>query len=83
MASGVVSTRNKSATAERSDGDPRSTAPAPRVTQDRVSIKEATIASPCAARSVPAVGRSTAQRDALYDSQCRVPVGMKNESQPK
>jgi len=36
MALGVVSTRNGSAAAERGDGDPRSTAPAPRVTQAKV-----------------------------------------------
>jgi len=54
MASGVVSTRNCSAVAERGDRDPRSTAPAPRVTQSRVSTREATIGSPWAPRSVPA-----------------------------
>jgi len=54
MASGVVSTKNGSAAAERGDGDPRSTVLAPRVTQARVSTREATIASPWAARSVPA-----------------------------
>jgi len=54
MASGVVSTKNGPAAAERGDGDPRSTVPAPGVTQARVSTRDATIASPWAARSVPA-----------------------------
>jgi len=46
MASGVVTTRNCWAAAERGDGDPLRTAPAPRVTQARVSTREATIGSP-------------------------------------
>jgi len=50
----VVSTRNCSAAAERGDGDPRSTVPAPRVTQASVFSREATIASPWAAQRVPA-----------------------------
>jgi len=53
MAGGVVSTRNCSAAAERGDGDFRSMAAATRVTHARVSTKEATIATPWAALSVP------------------------------